>query len=68
LRQPGSSPLKASLYACSFSGDAMMAAEDDGRRGTRFSKGGIVILLLVEFFVQGLTSMFVSCSDYICNK
>jgi hypothetical protein len=39
------------------------------RRGMGFSKGGIVILLLVGFFVQVcLTRMFVSCSDHMCNQ
>jgi hypothetical protein len=39
------------------------------QRGTGFSRGGIVILLLVEFFVQiFLTRMFVSCGDHICNQ
>jgi hypothetical protein len=39
------------------------------RRGTGFSKGGIIVLLLVGFFVQVfLTRMFVSCSDYMCNQ
>jgi coproporphyrinogen III oxidase len=39
------------------------------QRGTCFSRGGIVILLLVGFFVQVcLTRMFVSCDDYMCNQ
>jgi hypothetical protein len=38
------------------------------RRGTGFSKGELVVLLLVGFFVQScLTQMFVLCSDHMCN-
>jgi hypothetical protein len=39
------------------------------QRGTSFSRGGIVILLLVGFYVQiCLTRMFVYCGDHMCNQ
>jgi hypothetical protein len=39
------------------------------RRGTKFSKGEIIILLLMGSFVQVcLAHMFVSCGDHICNQ
>jgi hypothetical protein len=38
------------------------------RRGTSFSKGGIVIYLPAEFFVQiCVTCMIVLCGDHMCN-
>jgi hypothetical protein len=38
------------------------------RRGTGFSKGELVVLLLVGFLVQScLTQMFVLCGNHMCN-
>lgn len=41
---------------------------DDVSAGTGFSKGELVVLLLVSFVVQScLTQIFISCGDYMCN-
>jgi hypothetical protein len=38
------------------------------RRGTGFSKGELVVLLLVSFLVQScLMQIFVLCGDHMCN-
>jgi hypothetical protein len=78
LRRPGSSALKASLYAMVLSQISVwwlfaclsllsalpwwwqrMTVGDVSARGTVFFKGGIIILLLVGFFVQ-------VCLTHIC--